>query len=100
MVTVFYLSLVTASIAYTVTETKLFQPLREWLKQQSTFLGDLFSCGYCLGHWIAFALVVIYQPRLFQAWWLLDYFCTALIIAWLSGFQWIFMCWLIQKVGK
>ena len=56
---VFYFSFVTAAIAFTVTETKIFRPLREWIKKRSTFLGDLLSCGYCFGHWLAFVLVVI-----------------------------------------
>jgi len=97
---VFYLSLVAASLSFTVTETKLFRPLREWAKGKNPFLGELLSCGYCFGHWIAFALVAIYQPRLFHSWWLLDYFCTAIVIAWLSAFMWALMCWQMEKVGK
>lgn len=97
---VLYLSLVTASISFTVTETKLFEPLRNWFKKKSPLLGKLFSCGYCFGHWIAFGLVAIYQPRLFNFWFLLDYFLTALVIAWLAGFQWALMCWLVNTAGK
>lgn len=100
METIIYLSLVTASISFTVTETKLFKPLREALNRKSSLLGGLFSCGYCFGHWVAFALVVIYKPRLFDSWWLLDYFLTAIFIAWLSGIQWVLMCLLIEKTGK
>lgn len=100
MESVIYLSFVTASISFTVTETKLFKSLREWLQKKSVFLGNLFSCGYCFGHWTAFALVAIYQPKLFECWWLMDYFLTALVIAWLSGFQWASMCWLMDKAGK
>jgi hypothetical protein len=100
MKTVIYLSFVTASIAFTVTETKLFKPLREWLQKKIPFLGSLFSCGYCLGHWVAFGLVAVYRPRLFLYWWLLDYFLTALVIAWFSGVQWALMCWLMDKTGK
>jgi hypothetical protein len=100
MMSVIYLSLVTASISFTVTETKLFLPLREWIKKHSSFSGELLTCGCCFGHWVAFALVAIYRPRLFHCWWLLDYFLTALAIAWLAGFQWILMCWLMEKVGK
>jgi len=47
-----------------------------------------------------FAATAIYRPRLFVFWWLLDYFLTALLIAWLSGFQWAAMCWLMEKAGK
>ena len=97
---VIYLSIVCAAISFTVTETKIFKPLREWLKKKSTFFGDLLSCGYCFGHWVAFALVAVYQPKLFQSWWLLDYFLTALVIAWFSAFQWAIMCWLMEKTGK
>ena len=93
------LSLVTASISYTVTEARLFKPLREWVHRKLPW-GEPLACGYCLGHWIAFALVAVYRPRLFDMWWLLDYFLTALIIAWLSGIQWVLMCLVMEKAGK
>ena len=97
---IIYLSFVTAAISFTVTETKIFEPLRQWMKTKSTFLGDLLSCGYCFGHWVAFALTAVYQPRLFSSWWLLDYFLTALVIAWFSGIQWALLCFLLEKTGK
>lgn len=97
---VIYLSLVNASIAFTVTEARIFRPFREWVKRKSDLLGEMLSCGYCFGYWVAFALTVLYKPRLFEAWWLLDYFLTALVIAWLSAFQWILICWLMEKTGK
>lgn len=95
-----YLSFVCAAVSFTVSEAKLFAFWREWIKKKNHFLGELFCCGYCLGHWIAFGLVAIYQPRLFIAWWLLDYFLTALAIAWLAGAQWAVMCWLMEKAKK
>ncbi|MBU4295126.1 MAG: DUF1360 domain-containing protein [Desulfobulbaceae bacterium] len=68
------LSIVTASLSYNITETKIFNPFREWLKGKNAFMGKLFSCGYCLGHWIEFALVLIYRVKLFSAWSPMDYF--------------------------
>jgi hypothetical protein len=97
---ILWLSVVTAAISFTITETRLFLPLRDKVKMKSNFFGDLICCGYCLGFWISFGLVAVYQPRLFEAWWLLDYFVTALAIAWLAAFQWGFMCWLFKKTGK
>lgn len=94
------LSVVTASIAFTVTETKLFKTLRRWAKEKSFLLGELFSCGYCFGHWVAVVLVAIYRPKLFELWWLLDYCLTALVIAWLAAFQWALLCWLMEKAEK
>jgi hypothetical protein len=94
------LSLVTGSVAFTLCETRLFAAPRDWVKGRSAWLGKLAGCGYCLAHWVALGLVAIYHPRLFEAWWLLDYFLTALVIAWLAAFQWAALCWLIEKVGK
>jgi hypothetical protein len=97
---VLYLSMVAGSISFTVTETKLFKPVREWVGRKSRFFGELISCGYCSGHWVAFGLTAIYQPRLFDVWWPLDYFLAALVIAWLAAFQWALLCWLMEKTGK
>lgn len=97
---VIYLSLVTASISFTVTETKIFKPVREWAKGKNAFWGDLLSCCYCFGHWTAFLLVAIYRPRLLESWWLSDYFFTALVIAWLGAFQSVAMGCLMDKAGK
>jgi hypothetical protein len=97
---VIYLSFITASISFTLSERKIFLHFRDWIKKRNSFLGELFCCGYCLGHWVAFSLVAIYRPRFFDSWWLLDYFLTALVIAWLSAFQWVAMCWFMEKVGK
>ncbi len=70
------------------------------MKKKNTFLGDLLSCDYCFGHWVAFALVAVYQPKLFASWWPLDYFLSALVVAWFSGIQWALRCLLMEKTGK
>lgn len=97
---VILLSFVTASIAFTVSDTKLFRPIRDRVKDKNVFFGELLSCGYCFGHWVAFSFVAIYRPRIFHAWPPLDYFLTALAIAWLAALQWILMCWFMAKTGK
>jgi hypothetical protein len=97
---VLLLSLANASISFTMAETKVFRAFREWVKERNKWFGDLLHCGYCLGHWSAFVLTAIYKPRLFQAWWPVDYFLTALVVAWLSAFQWGLLCLLFQKTGK
>jgi len=100
MILCFYLSLVTASISFTITETKICAACRQWVKRRSTFFGELLSCGYCLGHWIALILVILFKPQFFDTWWLLDYFFVVMIIAWLSGFQWALMGLLMKATGK
>lgn len=98
--TVVILSLAVASISFLVTETKLLLPLREWVKRKNRFLGELLSCGYCFGHWVALAGVGLYRPRLLDAWGPVDFILTVFILAWLAGFQWALMCLVMEKAGK
>ena len=94
------LSLVTAWIAFTICESVLLAPLRQWVMRKNSWLGKLISCGYCTGFWVAVGLELIYRPRLFNGWWMLDYLLTVLVIAWLSAFQWILLCLLMDLLKK
>jgi hypothetical protein len=89
---ILYLTFVVASVSFTITETKLFLPFREFLRLRSEFLYNLFCCSYCIAHWLAFILVFIYQPRLLYFWAPLDYFLTAIVIVWLAIFQNRLLC--------
>jgi hypothetical protein len=94
------LSAATAYLAFTVSETSLCKPFREWCLRRSRWIGKLVSCGFCLGFWFALALVVVYRPRLFSSGWLLDHLLTAIVIAWLAAFQWAALCWLMDRAGR
>ncbi|THU05520.1 DUF1360 domain-containing protein [Lampropedia puyangensis] len=56
-----------ASISYTITMTELFAPLRAWSQKLGHMIGYLFTCFYCMSHWVVIAAVLIYQPRLIQS---------------------------------
>jgi hypothetical protein len=94
------ISLATAAVSFTISDTALIEPLRGWIKKKIRFFGKLVSCDYCLGFWISFVMVVILKPKFFHHWWLLDYFLTVLVIAWLSGFQSVLMCFLRNITEK
>lgn len=95
---VLVLSLACASISTTVTGMHIFEWLRVWAAHANPWLGRLLHCGYCFGHWVAFGLVIIYRHRMYVSnVWPIDYFLTALVIAWLSGIQWVIMSILIQR---
>jgi hypothetical protein len=96
----FILSLPTAAISFGVTETKFTRSLREWMKQKNRLLGELFSCGYCFGHWVALVLVALYRPRMLSLWRPADFVLTVFAVAWLAAFQWLLMCLLMQKTAK
>lgn len=53
------LSLATATISVTVTQSILFKPIRDRVSTHWTWGGDLIHCSYCLGHWVACVLVTI-----------------------------------------
>jgi hypothetical protein len=92
MAEVVLLSLVRASVALALSETALCAGLRERVKARSAWLGRLACCGDCLAHRVAFGFMAVYRPRLSARWWLLDWLCTALFIAWLAAFQRAAMC--------
>lgn len=58
------LAIATSIISITVTQTEVTRPLREFLNKKSKFFGYLFSCFYCLSHWIVFILVYLYHIQL------------------------------------
>jgi hypothetical protein len=64
MLEILVLSMTTACLSFTISESALVRPLRAWLARRSAVAGRLACCGYCLGHWIALALVLVYQPGL------------------------------------
>lgn len=93
------LSMVTACISYTVTEAAVFRSFRSWIEPKK-FVGKLFHCGYCFGFWVAVVMESVFHVNLFNTWFYLDCFLAVLVIAWLSGFQWITMCCLMKFAEK
>lgn len=64
-VTIIVLSLVTASIAVTITKTLIFKGFREFAdKLLPSKVAKVFHCPYCLGHWISLGLWLIYRPNI------------------------------------
>lgn len=81
------LSCVVASISFFISHTQLLTKPRKWLWDHITFFGQLIDCCYCLGHWVAAALLLVYPVRLFNTYEPVDYALTWLVVAWLAGLQ-------------
>jgi len=64
------LAFVVSPICLTITKTKVFQPMRTFIMSKNKWLGKLFSCPYCLGHWTSFAATAVFRPVAFSC----DYF--------------------------
>jgi hypothetical protein len=87
------LSAVVMGIAQTLTKERMFEPLRQRLGGQETWLGYLVSCPYCASHWVAFVLVPltgVYGIRVQVQWGvlttLLDWFLSSMLVVVIAAF--------------
>ena len=87
------LSAVVMGIAQTLTKERLFEPLRERLGGNDTWLGYLVSCPSCASHWLAFLLVPltgVYGVRVRVQWGLLttllDWFLSSMLVVVIAAF--------------
>ncbi len=60
------LSFEVSPICLTITKTKVFKPLRTFIMSKNEWLGKLFSCPYCFGHWTSFAVTAVFRPVAFS----------------------------------
>ena len=54
------ISLAVASISFTISKSSIFKQVRFIINKYSSFFGELFSCPYCISHWISFIFCVYY----------------------------------------
>ena len=89
MIKAVLLSMVVASISFFVSHSQLLAKFRNWIlgKGESVIFYDLITCCYCLGHWIATIVLIIFPMKLFGIFWPADYFLTWLAISWMAGLQ-------------
>ena len=87
------LSAVVMGLSQTLTRERLFEPLRNRLGGQETWLGYLVSCPYCASHWVAFLLVPltgIYGIRVQVRWGVLssvlDWFLSSMLVVVIAAF--------------
>lgn len=89
------LSMVVASISFFIAHSQLLEKFRNWIWDKNTFTGNLIACCYCLGHWIAFILLILFPVKLFEyipifyghGKPVIDFVMTWLVISWMAGLQ-------------
>ena len=95
MIKALLLSMVAASISFFLVHSQLLEKQRKWIQDRSDFLTGLLDCSYCLGHWVAAALILLMPAtRLLGVFWPIDYLFTWLIISWMAGLQTLAASWL------
>jgi hypothetical protein len=60
----FELGLVVGVMSVTITRGSLFSNLRDWMWGKGEFVGNLFSCPYCISHWLSLIMVLCGNPLL------------------------------------
>lgn len=50
------LAMASAAISITLTRASVFEAPRGYVAARSTFFGTLFSCTYCMSHWVSLLL--------------------------------------------
>jgi hypothetical protein len=99
LIEILVLAATTGTISVTITRSKVFKPLREWLKGRTGRIGKwfagLFSCWYCMSHWVAFAATTVWQPVLIPSVGnrLVDLIPSAFLMIGLSAFACCALVW-------
>ena len=87
------LSIVVASISWTVTQEKIFEEPRDFAKKKSETSRSLFvrkfcyvwTCEYCFSHWVTILVLLIVRfPLLFDDW--RGYFLSFFVLPWIANF--------------
>jgi len=80
------LSLVVGTVSMTISETKIFKPLREFMEKKNRRLGELVRCPYCTSHWVSLFFVILYHPKIIDKIFPVDYAVTLFTIVALATF--------------
>lgn len=64
IITCLVIALAAGGAAATITKAKIFFRFRMLVTRNTYWGGLLVSCPYCMSHWIVFAIIAAYRPRL------------------------------------
>jgi len=76
--TLIQLSVATGAISSVVAIGKIFAKPHDWLAAKSPFLEELFSCSWCVSHWVAALLVLAYYKTLCHGF--IDYIVQVFVV--------------------
>jgi len=79
------LAFAAAAISTTITKAFIFAPMREWIFKRNEWFGELFSCPYCMSHWVGFVLVAIYRPILVEMCFVIDLLISVFVLVAISA---------------
>lgn len=74
------LAVAAGTTSVTITNSALFERVRFFVEDRSTFLGGLFHCAFCMSFWIMLLVEFIYQPLLLST----GQFWPDVVVSWLA----------------
>ncbi len=77
------IGITTGVISLTLTKSKMFSPMRNWIRYRSNWWGELVSCPYCASHWVGGLLTLTLRPASAPGW--LSASAMAILIAALTS---------------
>jgi hypothetical protein len=78
------LAIATSVISVTITRARVFREFRMFLDGKNEWIHSLFTCSYCMSHWVAAALVIAYDVRLIHMWAPRDILVTIFVVVGLA----------------
>jgi len=90
------LAIAVSIISVTITRSKVFRGFRMFLDGKNEWLHSLFTCAYCMSHWIAAALVCAVDLRLTRTMHVLDIIISVFVVVGLATL----MSAVIQRVNE
>ena len=101
MFILFALSLIVASVSFTVAVTSIFQPVRRIVSGWHPKLEELIHCPYCLGHYIAFALMLfVRMPLEFSDVFLISYLASSFAVMGMVALMHFFIVRAYQPIAE
>lgn len=96
------LSVVVWSVSTTLSRARMLRAARGWVRRRSEFFGEGVTCQYCVSHWVAFVLTLLYRPRILPpAQWLETAWLVAVVDYLVSAFAVIGLAALLARsLGK
>lgn len=84
MIELFLLSVTVAAMSWLLTQSELLEGFRRWIRKRWIPAGKLFSCYYCIAHWIALIFVGAFNVNIVKTFWPLSWLLAVLIVAWIA----------------
>jgi len=93
--TAILLAIAASVISVTITRARVFRELRMFLDGKNEWLHSLFTCSYCMSHWVSAALVCAVDLRLTRTMHALDIIISIFVVVGLATL----MSAVIQRVN-